>query len=186
MKKFFGLILTILIISLSFSSEIDNKIRVPNKEPGWCMWCCLQTLGVKYNIPKLKTIMTDIEEKDKDQILMLDEDRFVYRPKSAAYPDTIKRKLVKLRVKHKIQDFGNHDTELIKYAMQKDLGCVVVMNSEGLISCFKKPGKHAVMVIDFTDEIVEFADPNVVQVNYLASRDWFDKYFEGFIVVVAP
>jgi len=161
-------LLALLLLPLTVFAEvkIDVKNRVPNKEPGYCTWCSIETLGRHHNIKAL----FDLVENRSDNNLGTDK--------------AIYRQLKKLKVKFKMQYFGGKKTSLIEYAIKNDLGCAVGFKPYAFGSSVERRSAHMVTMIDFNKKQIKFIDPCDCKNIYTKSRQWFDKYFDGAVIVI--
>lgn len=162
-------LLALLLLPLTVYAEvkIDVKNRVPNKEPGYCAWCSLETLARHHNVKPLFNLVENRGDKNEGT------DRAIYR------------QLKKLNVKFKMQWMSKKKTDkkktdLIEYAIENDLGCAVGF----LPRAFGHPSAHMVIIIDFNKKQVELIDSSDHKRTYVKSRRWFDKYFDGSVIVI--
>lgn len=169
--------LVILLFPLQlFAIDINKADRVKNFPPGYCAFCCLETLGHHHKIKNLYNLAQD-RTKDPDEWIW-EADQWIYAHHNEGYYTTVKAKLDKLGIKHWIQKQGNFDRTLLPYA--NNYGCVVGMKA----GVFGKYG-HAIILTKYTETKVEFFDPNWPEYNWEASREWFDYYWEGFLIMVS-
>lgn len=157
-------LLALLLLPLTVFAEvkIDVKNRVPNKEPGYCTWCSIETLGKHHNI---KALFDLVESRGDDNT---GTDKAIYR------------QLRKLKVKFKMQYFGSKKISLIEYAIKNDLGCAVGF----LPRAFPSPSAHMVVITDFNKKQVKFVDSVITDRVHVKSRRWFNKYFDGTVIVI--
>lgn len=176
MKKFLISFIALFFIGNSVFADvlIKKENRVRNREPGWCAWVCLETLGKHHRIPKLYNLSID-RMNDPDEIIINSDGYREFIPRNAATKETAQRKLDSLKVNYEIRtgepNWLKHNTI--------ETGCVVFMNppafSEG----------HAIILTEFNEETIGFINPNDCR-YYIASREWFDAYFSHVAIVVFP
>jgi hypothetical protein len=192
-----SLVLVVTLCACICSSvEIDEENRVPNRgskeEPGYCAWACLEMLGRQHEVEPLYDLVAkrakeyDFMHWDRDKkTWVADPYVWVYykkgkekEPRCAGGEIAVINKLDQLKVKYRIQRFGNKDTAIIKYAMDNKLGCMIAMLPEAF------DGPHAVLLTHFNDKEIKFIDPNDISTPYKVDRAWFDKYWTGYAVVI--
>jgi hypothetical protein len=182
MRKFILATIAMLVICVSVFANIniEEQHRIQNRSPGYCAWCCIETLGRNQGIKQLEGL-TDARSKDSDitekrlvqiDLDMWEEQEVIAYPKNVGYLPEIRRKLDLLRVKYKITEW---DREHLKEAVQKH-GCVVYMKTNPVM-----PGPHAVVLTDYTDKIFRYIDPNGCHC-WEGSREWFDYYWDGVAI----
>lgn len=182
MRKFIlAMIATaVLCVSVFADVQIDKQHRIKNRSPGYCAWCCIETLGRNQGIKQLEGL-TDARAKDSDitekRLVQIDwnmweEQEVVIATKNVGYVPAIRAKLDLLKVKYKITEWNR---DHLKDAVAKK-GCVVYMKANPLM-----PGPHAVILTEYNDKIFRYIDPNGC--NYWeGSREWFDFYWDGVAI----
>lgn len=179
--------------------EINEENRVPNRgskeEPGFCAWSCLEMLGRQHEVEALYDLVAkrakeyDFMHWDRDKgTWVADPYIWVYYKKGkekelrcSGGEMAVINKLDHLKVKYKIQRFGNKDKAIIKYAMDENLGCMIVVTSEAFEGF---ENGHAVVLTEFGDKEIKFIDPNDISTPYKVDRGWFDRYWTGYTVVI--
>lgn len=186
MRKLLVGVFALLALATSVFAEvkIPEESRVRNRAPGYCGWCCLETLGNLQKIAKLKDLVNkrendqDFEYDVKIKVKFMEEIKEltfrVKEPKHAASIKSVKDKLDTLGVKYKITSF---DLDHIQEAVAKN-GCVIFAKA----GAFGKDG-HAVILTEYTKEIVKFIDPNDCCV-YVATRAWFEVVWDGTAITL--
>jgi hypothetical protein len=200
MKRIASFVLLVTLCALVFGNvEIIEENRVANigskEEPGFCAWACLSMLGRHHKIEALY----DLVEKraNESDFLYWDRDKgvwvaepyvWVYYKKGkekelrcSGSEMAMINKLDELKVKYKIQKFGNKNRDIINYAMEKNLGCLIVVSSEAFEGF---ENAHAVVLTDYDEKEIRFIDPNDISTPYKVDRTWFDRYWTGCVVVV--
>jgi len=157
-------LLALLLLPLTVYAEvkIDVKNRMPNKAPGYCAWCSLETLARHHNVKPLFNLVENRGDRNEGT------DREIYK------------QLKRLNVKFKMQWMGKKKIGLIEYAIENDLGCAVGF----LPRAFGHPSAHMVIIIDFNKKQVKLIDSSDHKRIYVKSRKWFDKYFDGSVIVI--
>jgi len=166
--------------------HIPTKCCVPNQSPGYCAWASLETLG---NYLRIKPLYGLMESRKKDPPFVrrtwwVDFDGFhemLYSiDNNYGAWDSIQEKLISLGVKHKIQRNGVFNKTLIRESIRENLGCLVAVNS-GLPTC---DGSHGIIITDFSDTGYKYVDTNNINVDFYGTMQWFDRNWDGLVVVV--
>jgi hypothetical protein len=177
MRTFVSALCAALFLSVSaVAADIPTANRIKNKPPGYCGWCCLETLGRTLGIPKLATISTD-REKDPDFLYYVQEGQFlrpVLEPKNGSSRLSVKCKLTDLGVKHRITVFDRQHLE----TAAEQTGCVVFIKAGGF-----GPEPHAVLATHYDDKFVRLIDPNTTK-EQTYTRETFDKWWDGTTISV--
>ena len=177
MKKLIAL-LVLLIPSQACSVDIDAKDRVKNQKPGFCAWASLETLGNHHKIKKMNGLLES--RKGLPSKWIIEHGWLVWVDASDGFVTTIKEKLDELKVKYYIREYGERDL----LPCVNDYGAAVGMSKETVGADGIKFGEaHMIILTRYNKKMVRFIDPNDRQ-EYEASREWFDKYWEGVIVIV--
>lgn len=173
MLKYFK---TILIFFLFFSTsfnliaeDIPKEFRVKNRPPGYCGWCCLETLGKLQGVKELDDLAQN-REKDKD-LMLITPNGLVFIPKHAASVYTVREKMQELKVPftYKI----NYDPSLITEATKHT--CVIFIKERD-----QEVG-HAVILTQYNEKEIHFIDPNDCK-EYIAKQAWIDYYWTGISI----
>jgi hypothetical protein len=72
---------------------------------------------------------------------------------------------------------GNTDRTLLKYANSH--GCLV-----GVTAGARGKGAHGIVLTHYDDKIVRFYDCNNPKDMWEGSREWFDYWWSGLVIVV--
>lgn len=160
-RTVFSVLLFLALPSVA-PAEVDIPIecRVPNRPPGRCGWCSLETLGRRHCIKALYGLV------DKNP--------------SRCRPKDMEAALAARQVKYRIQARGSRSTSILTYAIRENLGAVVGFRPES------SGGKgHIVTLVDFGPKQVRILDPNDAdrQVRTLDS-DTFMQRWDGFALVL--
>ncbi len=158
------------------AADIPAANRIKNKPPGYCGWCCLETLGRTLGIPKLANISVE-REKDPDFVYYVQDGPYlrpVVEPKNGASRLSVQCKLNELGVKHRITVF---DRQHLADAADKT-GCVVFIRAGGF-----GPEPHAVIATKCDDKFVRLIDPNTTK-EQTYTRETFDKWWDGTTISV--
>ena len=181
-RKLFFIILCGLVFtgSLFGRVKIDKANRVENINPGYCAWCSIEMLGRHLKVKKLYNL-TKNRTKESDIWINYDDGKGWIRLRAnEGHSNTIRWKMDELGVKYRMCNYGKFDRAMIEDSIKNNLGCAVGFKS----GAFKGEGAHAVVLIDYNDDDVEFIDPNDPESTYTAKREWFDYYWDGWVLVV--
>jgi len=179
MKKAFLAIVILLKSAISVNAvDIPKDCRVANIPPG-CYWASLETLGKVHKISSLKGLL-EARTREDDTIIVVEGSGVLFRqvdPKNYGYDDAIRKKLTDLKVKFWMNATGNADRSLLKYANTH--GCLV-----GLKAGARGELAHGIVLTHYDDNIIRFYDSNQPNDIWEGSREWFDFWWSGMIVVV--
>ena len=74
MRKFLLSLFVLLLCSPAYAQIVLSKEdRIPNSTPGWCSWCCIETLGRHHKIESLyglkdkRTKVSDFKKWDENK-----------------------------------------------------------------------------------------------------------------------
>ena len=142
--------------------NIDPECRMKNRPPGRCGWCAVETLGRHHHIKILYGLVEDHA--------------------TTADPEDLTALLDKVKVRYKLQNRGDLDTEVLRKACADGLGAVV-----GFRPLHEGAGGHIVTLVEFTDDTVKVIDPNDQdgRVRTLP-RERFLHWWDGFTIVLQP
>ncbi len=173
---------------------ISNKDKVANKSPGFCMWASIETLARTHKINKLYDLMerrakeSNAKKKENDKwvwepfvLVEHGDGELIRTPNNIGNDWAVYRKLNEMEVKYKMQWSGTYKTEIIDYAMSKQLGCVFAVRGGAL---GKESPAHAMILTSFNDKEFTYVDPNDTEFTYRGTRQWFDQNWTGFVLVL--
>lgn len=196
MRKFFISLLLVLVFSSSAFSQakIRKECRVPNKDPGYCAWACLATLG---RHQKIKVLYNLVEDREKEFTWEWNESKRVWVKSPYLWVDygsyknwehrgpashvSVRNKLNSLGVRYRSVD--NYDLSLINESVKNKQGCLIV------VKCFWETSNnnhftHAIVIINYDDKGVEYIDPNDIDYVYTATHEWFNYYWTGYSLIL--
>jgi len=201
MKRiFFGFFLFFLLASSIFADvTIEKKHRVENILDGYCAWCSIEMLANQhkikklYNLAKRRSEESDFKEFDKktkkwkklpyvwvDYGNNKEKEHRGYGGEQA-----ISNKLKSLGVKFRYQRNGNDSMKVVNYAMKNDLGCVVVVHWTFFTAKEEDYSyTHAIVLVGIDSKQVRFVDSNDISHVYKAGRNWFNKNWTGYVLVL--
>jgi hypothetical protein len=145
-------------------AEVPIKLssRVPNRPPGRCGWCALETLARHHNIEALYGL-TDQHE-------------------TMSSAENLADLLTGTDVAFRVQYPGDYDQEILTYAIGQNLGAAV-----GFRELYPGAGGHIVTLIELTDEVAKVIDSNDQDRRIRTmSRDRFLYWWDGFALVLEP
>jgi hypothetical protein len=155
---------TLLLLPRGAAAEVPiaSEHRIPNRPPGCCGWCSLETLGRHLGIRPL----FGITEKRA----------------SLSCPEDLTRALDELKVRYRSQSRGNCDTAILRDACRANLGATV-----GFRPLTRGGGGHIVTLVEFSADVVKVIDPNDPDGRVRTmSRERFLHWWDGFTVVLQP
>lgn len=194
MRRFIVAFLLLLAVSSPAFPQviIKKENRILNRNPGYCAWCCLEMLGRHHKIEVLYNLL-DNREKEftwewdgrkrewiKTPYVWVDYGN--YKSKEHRSPATHRAKVNKLDslgVKYTYQNYYNYDKTLIKKTIKDGQGCLVVVRW-----WYNSKDTHAIVLLDYNDNGVEFLDPNDIDHTYTATHQWFNYYWTGYVLVL--
>jgi hypothetical protein len=158
-------LLIVLVPSLLFGIEIEQKHRVRNPGP-YCVFTSLETLGNVHGIKETKGMVAKLKEEWPLGV--------------PGYEELVRGKLQSLGVKHVYQSFGNKDVAILKYA---DTHGVVVAIGPGNPH---SQGCHAIVLISCDDKRIRFYDSNFPKDIWVADRAFFNRWWTGGGAALLP
>ena len=168
------------VLSVFGDADIPTGCRVPNRNPGYCMWACIEMLGRHQHDPRLFDLV-ESRSHDKDEFEEEEHDGvrwLIFRTKNLGTAVAVRNKMKALGIKgYRLQDSGK-DTSIITDALRVGHGVVVVMKwpnpppKTGM-------GFHAIILTHMDDNRVHFIDPNDHEANWGGPRAWFDTNWVG-------
>lgn len=194
MRKILAALIVLLFLPASLLAEVKiaRKFCIANRNPGYCAWAVLETLGRHHGIEALHDL---VESRSKRTIKRWVGNRYVYEPgvwvdygghwvRESCNIGTdrgVIQELNNLGVKYKYQPTGVRNRDLFKYAMENDLACATAVR-EGALTRMA----HAITLVHYDDKTVKFIDSNRPDKVCHTTREWFDRNWTGFILVVLP
>lgn len=189
-------LLAVLFLGTAAAAELEvpAKDRVKNLPSGCCVWAAVESLGNVHRIDKLRGITQYRHDTYGAKPVWVEGSYVVVNglwtrtegPHWAKTNDApgnetnVPAELTRLGVRHKLQARGDYDLTLLKAAVRDALGAAVAVRD------YPKPGDHHMVALtDLTDDRVVFIDSLDLK-KHGASRDWFDRHWMGFTVVVYP
>jgi hypothetical protein len=154
----------VLIIPCLCLAEVPIKIssRVPNRPPGRCGWCALETLARHHHIEALYGLSDNHSSMS-----------------SAASLETF---LAETNVDYRVQYPGDYDLDILDHAIKDGLGAAV-----GFRELYPGAGGHIVTLIELNDEVAKVIDSNDQDRRIRTmSRDRFLYWWDGFALVLEP
>jgi hypothetical protein len=175
----------LLILGQVFAAFAEVKIskqdQIVNFGPGYCSWCCLETLGRHHEVKRLYKLAEN-RSKEPEKVAVDYGTYISSESRNGGGDRAVYNKLKALGVKFEMQWTGNKNTDLIEYAIKNNLACEIVVNAGG----FGTKGYHSIILTEFTDKGIKLVDPNDPGAVYTASRAWFDYWWTGRVVVIMP
>lgn len=161
LRIWFTMLITLWFTApLSAQITLDPSSWVPNRPPGRCAWCALETLARHHNIPALHNLT-----RDKDSVSSIRD---------------IEELLQAKKVSYQIQYCGSYTMDLLKTAIQKKRGAVV-----GFRPLITQTTGHIVLVTNLEEHSVTVLDPNDTMVTpRRMDRVRFTAWWDGFTLVL--
>ncbi len=190
MKKILCLLVLLLSCGLVFADfKIEQQDRVKNHPSGCCMWASLENLGKYHKIDRMIGLTQRRHDRSEELVesvhYVFFNGSFVRQVVWAKRNDApgsavrVHEELRSLKVKYRLQATGNLDTKILEDS--KDLGCAI-----GVRDFPHEGAMHAVTLTHFDDKICRFIDNNGTCDKYEVTREWFDKHWTGYAVVIYP
>jgi len=146
----------------SSAVEIPQHCRVPNKSADRCGWCAVETLARYHQIDPLHGLAE--------------------RNASRASAGDLQAALDEAGVDYRLQDAGNRDTFILRYAIRENLGAIV-----GFAERSRGAGGHIVTLVDYGPGGVQIIDSNDDDGRVRTmSLERFLSWWDGFVLVIDP
>ena len=175
MRKLILLLVLGLIPQSILAVEIPRNVCVSNRQPGYCEWACLETLGNLYKVPALKNLVERRSHDFDEWIPTTQPNTFRLLPRNVGTDFVVKKKLDRLKVKYELID--NFNEEALKR-----------IDKEGAVGTFYAGAfggmGHAVVLTACNAKKVEWIDPNDVTWIMWADRSWFDYWWSGTVIFI--
>ncbi len=183
MLRYVGSLL-VLLLAFSFSSaadvEIAKKNRIANKPGGFCVWAALETMGRHHKIKSLEglverkyAVMGHYEYHYDGTQWHKQWVPFGGSTEDGAYDE--------LKNNHKIGFWlyprKTYNTKALKEACEAGRAVWVAFEWKNTNI------GHAVVLVTYNDEFVEFVDSNKVDKVKKVSRKWFDEHWSGSAII---
>lgn len=196
MKKI-AAILSLVLSGFLFADtiEIPKDKRVRNMPSGVCVWCAVENLANVHRIPALKGIAKYRHDNYSNKriysnatyvmqgsaLVQIRPAGWIVANQAPGNSTNVKEEFERLGVKYKLQKHGDYDHEILKESMKLKLGCAVGFKD------YPKPGVyHMVTLTEYNDDDVAFVDNNGDCERVVKTRNWFDKHWMGFAIMVIP
>lgn len=196
MKRWLLSLFVVLVLATQSFAQItiSTENRVENFGPGYCAWCSIEMLGRHHGITKLHNLAKN--RSKESNVSQWDGKKWVPLPyvmveygnrqqvqekRNVGTDWGVYRKLNSLGVKYRMQWTGDYSHKMIEYAMKNKLGCCFAVHSKAF---GPDSSAHAMVMINFSKNNIECIDPNDPNEIYVYSREWFDRYWTGWILVV--
>lgn len=145
-------------VSIPVEDRIQN-IKGPGEGPGgYCVWCCLETIGNWKGDKRLSGLVKWYSKW----------------PGQGATSAQVEVQLKELGVKYTLREHGG----MAWLQKQVDSGVPVMVGCEWTV------GRHAIVVLNVTKERVYFYDPNHPEWDWYVPRAWFEKNWYGMAVTL--
>jgi hypothetical protein len=138
--------------------QISVASRMLNSPPGRCGWCALETLARHLSIKALYGI--------------------VEKHPANSRPKDLESAVAATGARYRIQCRGNRNTEILRNAIDENLGAVV-----GFRPLVSGERGHIVTLVEFGDAEVRILDPNDGKVRTMG-LEAFLKRWDGFALVL--
>lgn len=177
MKKWIFILLFLVFVTPLWALEIPKTDRVPNRNPGYCGWACMETLGRYYHIQGLYDL---VENRSQMQDFCYLRSDGVWICKNHTTDDDFFNTLQQAKkVKLWMQRTGGTDRDLLKYA--DDYGCIISIKAG-----FLGPQAHAIILTHYDGKTIQYWDCNHPQYMWQAEIDWFNQAWTGLAIVISP
>lgn len=181
MQKLLGIIAFTSLIALATAScaappTIAETDYVKNRGDGYCAWCCLETICLHHGYKNVKGLTS---RRERTYVLYGNGNSTLATGHASVKHLTIE--LDHQQIAHKSQDVGTRDLKIINDATASKLPIAISVRNYPAVG-----DHHAVILLDLTPTTVEIVDPNISHKTITKSRDWFDKTWTGYAVVVLP
>jgi hypothetical protein len=157
------LALASLLVSCALTQadvNIPSNCRIKNRPPGRCGWCALETLARFHGLAALYGL-TDTHA-------------------CRSSPKDLKAALKEAGIAFRMQNPGNRDRSILRYAMRAGLGAAV-----GFYEAAPGDGGHIVTLVDFGKDGVKVIDPNDADGRVRSmTLERFLYWWDGFVLVL--
>jgi hypothetical protein len=160
---FFRPLFMLLILANFARSEVNipSECRIPNKSAdGRCGWCALETLARRHGIRSLYGLAEKYPSRTR--------------------PRDLEAAVAASEVRYHIQQRGCRRTEILRDAINHDLGAIV-----GFRPAYPGAGGHIVTLVDFGPTKVRYLDSNDKDDRVRTmDLDSFLEEWDGFALVL--
>lgn len=140
--------------------HVAPACRIPNRPPGRCGWCALETLARHHHLRALYGLTE--------------------RNSSTCSPVHLEEALGGTGILYRIQYPGSRESAILYYAVREGLGAAV-----GFRELYPGSGGHIVTLIDIDGDTVKLIDPNDQDGRTRTmSLDRFLYWWDGFALVL--
>lgn len=166
----------LLIAQVAVAGEIPipKEHRIANEPPGYCMWCALETIGRTMGVKELHGLKEG-RKSESDTWVWVDS-QWAPIPAAGAVPQTVREKLDRLQVRYRMQFPGDTNTTFLTDSLSG--GSAVAVGFASI------QGKHAVVLVELTDEFAKIVDSQDVNEVKKLKRAKFDELWDGWAVVI--
>lgn len=183
-RAFSVFILILLSLSITLNSVyaeavIQDECRATNIQPGYCGWCCIQTMS-KHQ--KIKEGYNIVESRKSDPDFWYNG---ILTNRGSATDEEFKNKLNTLKIKFKNLPTGSDFRSVlnfIKITTVHGQGCLVVV-AQGLPTT---PRCHAITVVDINEEEgwYRYIDSNDPIGLYQGQIEWLHYQATGYVLSI--
>ena len=157
----------IALLAISAASlaapRIDAANQVPNEQPGYCVWCSLESIARQRQIAPL----IGLKKMRKDAGLP-----------ARVGPDAVEHQLGSLGVRFKQAMPGTKDYSFIQKALAADRPVAIGLTSPN--------GKHMVVLTDLAQDTATLVDSEVPGGVVIIRRGDFDRLWDGWAIDIEP
>jgi hypothetical protein len=159
--RFLALVLALLVPCVARAEvPIRDACRIPNRPPGRCGWCALETLGRHHGIEALYGLTDEYA--------------------CMAGPSDLESALTARGVRYRVQYPGSRNKAILQRAVRDGLGAAV-----GFRELVPGKGGHIVTLVDFGTDWVRVIDPNDQdRRTRTMSLERFLYWWDGFALVL--
>ena len=154
--------------------EIPEDTIVPNRSPGYCSWCNLETLGKHHGLVELTGL---VDRKQQLKYWCNKDGKWIEN--GGARISDLSAELKRLHIDHVAQE-NNKSPDIIKNACVKKLGCIA-----HVIDYPNQGDAHSIIVTNWSEsDSITFIDPNNTSAIYRCSYTWFEKHWIGSAITI--
>lgn len=160
-NRFLALALALLVPSVAAAEvQITAVCRIPNRPPGRCGWCALETLARHHGIEALFGLTESYA--------------------CMASPSDLEAALTERGVRYRVQYPGSRNKAILHRAVREGRGAAV-----GFRELIPGKGGHIVTLIDFGEDWVRVIDPNDQDRRTRSmSLERFLYWWDGFALIL--
>src|SRR5262245_48070825 len=157
-------VLLVAQVAVAGEIPIPKEHRIANEAPGYCMWCALETIGRTMGMKELYGLKES--RKSETDTWIWTGSEWAEVPAAGAVPQTVRDQLDRLHVRYRMQTPGDTDPTFLTKSLSGGYAVAIGFTSSR--------GKHAVVLVELTDDVAKIVDSQDVSDTKTLTRAKFD------------